>query len=109
MWLGNTNVTAPPSLLGSPPQGGPMSPKRTKPTPPPAPELTPEEKHARRIAAAIRRLEGQIEYADRAIAVFKNNLDQNPAYAFEWSQTAIEQAGKKEVATYLLTIIRNEG
>ena len=46
---------------------------------------------------AIRILEAYTQNAERQLGPFKERLEENPAYAFEWSDSAFRAAAEKEV------------
>ena len=46
---------------------------------------------------AIQILEAYVRGAERQLGPFKERLEENPAYAFEWSDSAFRAAAEKEV------------
>lgn len=64
--------------------------------------MTEATERAKKIAA------DNIDSAEQVIVKFKKNLEENPAYAFEWSEGAFEAAAKIDVNKYALTMLTHE-
>lgn len=72
------------------------------------PDPTPEELATRRRAWLHRRLNEMVTGAVNEINSFRAKLDENPLYAFEWADRAIDAAGAMDAGKRLLLVLTSE-
>ncbi len=51
-------------------------------------------------------LEGQVAHYRERIKAWTENLESNPAYAFEWSSDTIREAAKLEICATILRLLK---
>jgi hypothetical protein len=73
------------------------------------PDPTPEELAAQQDRWVRRFFKSEIESTLEIIQKFKDNLEQNPAYAFEWCDLAAEAAAKMDTYVRLQSLYEDQG
>lgn len=79
----------------------------------PATDDTPEKRNAVKVIRVVslvhRKYTDEVEYCKSRLAKFKENIDTDPAHAFEWSNEYFQVAANHKVASIIAGAIVSDG